>query len=709
MKNYGKLISVIAVLIGLFVMSVSVSAADLAIIVVDGKAVVGNGTSGVAIVASYDEDGKLTKVVKEYVTESSSTVLNVKNGDKVMYWDGLETMNPLSDAVTVTDVISDEDKETIYEAAVDKALREALGKNKGKDMTELQKALALHDWLVMNCQYDVTTSRPNAHTAYGAIVEGYAVCDGYANAYNDLLGRVGVTATYVLGRKPLHLGEDPQLHAWSCVTIGGKKYHVDVTADDPVPDLLGTVSRGYFLVSDTVLNRAGYVDYATHCTDTTYEKYDMFTGFYMQFIWNDDIIIIKEYDINAFKGGINMKNYRKVIAVIAVLTGLFVMSVSASAADSAITVSGGKAVVGNGTSGVAIVASYDEDGKLTNVVKEYVTKSSNAVLDVKNGDKVMYWDGLETMKPLSDAVTVTDDISDEDKVTIYEAAVDKALCEALGKNKGKDMTELQKALALHDWLVINCQYDVTVSRPYAHTAYGAIVEGYAVCDGYAKAYNDLLSRVGVTATIVEGRKPLHLGDNPQPHAWSCVTIDGKKYHVDVTADDPVPDKPGTVSRERFLVSDNVLNKAEYVDYTTHCTETTYEEYDMFTGFYMQFIWNEDIQKFYYLIWTKVKTTSDFTETLTPSSSENGAKPTSYIITEDGKYICFFKPSFITSQSTVYLYSFETDKYYTYTIKDINNVIFCRIRQKGNNIEVVRDYYKNNMPYIVNVGEDYSAS
>lgn len=83
------------------------------------------------------------------------------------------------------------------------------------------------------------------------------------------------------------------------------------------------------------------------------------------------------------------------------------------------------------------------------------------------------------------------------------------------------MTELQKALALHDWLVINCQYDVTVSRPNAHTAYGAIVEGYAVCDGYAKAYNDLLGRVGVTATIVEGRKPLHLGDNPQPHAWSC--------------------------------------------------------------------------------------------------------------------------------------------------------------------------------------------
>lgn len=392
-----------------------------------------------------------------------------------------------------------------------------------------------------------------------------------------------------------------------------------------------------------------------------------------------------------------MKNYRKVIAVIAVLTGLFVMSVSASAADSAITVSGGKAVVGNGTSGVAIVASYDEDGKLTNVVKEYVTESSNAVLDVKNGDKVMYWDGLETMKPLSDAVTVTDDISDEDKETIYEAAVDKALCEALGKNKGKDMTELQKALAVHDWLVMNCQYDVTTSRPNAHTAYGAIVEGYAVCDGYAKAYNDLLSRVGVTATIVEGRKPLNLGENPQPHAWSCVTIGGKKYHVDVTADDPVPDMVGTVSRGYFLVSDTVLNRAGYVDYATHCTDTTYEKYDMFTGFYMQFIWNDDIQKFYYIDMDKVKTTSDFTETLIPSSEENGAKPTSYIITEDSKYICFFRPSFVTSQSTVYLYSFETDKYYTYAIKNIKDVVFCRLRQNGNNIEVVRDYYENDMP------------
>ena len=59
--------------------------------------------------------------------------------------------------------------------------------------------------------------------------------------------------------------------------------------------------------------------------------------------------MIKERDIIAFKGGINMKNYGKLISVIAVLIGLFVMSVSVSAADLAIIVVDGKAVVGNGT------------------------------------------------------------------------------------------------------------------------------------------------------------------------------------------------------------------------------------------------------------------------------------------------------------------------------------------------------------------------
>ena len=42
----------------------------------------------------------------------------------------------------------------------------------------------------------------------------------------------------------------------------------------------------------------------------------------------------------------------------------------------------------------------------------------------------------------------------------------------------------------------------------------------------------------------------------------------KKYHVDVTADDHVPDRPGTVGRKYFLVSDDLLNKVDYAGIDT---------------------------------------------------------------------------------------------------------------------------------------------
>ena len=377
-----------------------------------------------------------------------------------------------------------------------------------------------------------------------------------------------------------------------------------------------------------------------------------------------------------------------------------------SAEETAIVAAGGKAFVGNGMPGVAMVASYDKRGRLTRLATKPVEKDCVIRLDVKTGDKVMFWDGLGSMNMLSDAVTVTEDKSDGDggdyDKAVYEKAVQSALYGALGARKGAGMTDLQKAVALHDWLVMNCQYDTTVRMPYVHSEYGALVNGYAVCDGYAKAYNDLLSRVGIEATCVTGRKPLKPGANPQPHAWSCVTIDGTRYHVDVTADDPVPDQPGTVGRARFLVSDDVLNSAGYDSYTTHCTDKRYEKNELFQGFYMSFMWNEKLQRFYYIDIDKVKTTADFTETMTPSSNENGAKPSSCFMTNDGKYLCFFRPSFTSSQAAVYLYSFESDEYYTHTVKDIKNVIYCRIRQNGNNVEVIRDYYKNEMPIAVKV-------
>ena len=96
--------------------------------------------------------------------------------------------------------------------------------------TRFQIVQALHDYLVRNCVYDrsaVNEAVSPSRTAYGALANGKAVCQGYSLAYKLLLRRAGVTAVYV--------GSDSMQHAWNMVQMENNAwYHVDVTWDDPI-------------------------------------------------------------------------------------------------------------------------------------------------------------------------------------------------------------------------------------------------------------------------------------------------------------------------------------------------------------------------------------------------------------------------------------------------------------------------------------------
>lgn len=332
-----------------------------------------------------------------------------------------------------------------------------------------------------------------------------------------------------------------------------------------------------------------------------------------------------------------------------------------------------------------------EDTKKDDTKKED-TKKEDTKADDKKTDSADE-EGELTSEKVETAIKVKRKY-DEAK---YEAAVKKALIEAVGDEKGSGLTDLQKALKLHDWLLLNCRYDATCAY-LSYSEYGAIVNGTAVCAGYARAYKDLLDRVGVEAEYVGGYMAPSAGQNQQPHAWNVVTIDGKKYYVDVTADDPVPDSPGRTRHTYFLISENILKK-DHSGYSVHCTDTKYDNNALFRGYNAEFMWDDRINEFYYVDMDEVKTTTDFSEPLRPSDSKSGATPTSSLMTEDGRFICFFKPSFITSEYPMYLYSIETGEYYSYTITGVKDIIFCRLKQKGDNIEVIRDYYKNGTPYM----------
>lgn len=131
----------------------------------------------------------------------------------------------------------------------------------------------------------------------------------------------------------------------------------------------------------------------------------------------------------------------------------------------------------------------------------------------------------------------------------------RVLAERVAQEATRGLTEdADKLRALHDWLVRSCAYDmdaaeseseeVEVHAAAPFTAYGALVDGKAVCAGYARAFVMLCQAAGLDAICV--------ADEGMNHGWNAVRLEGKTYFIDCTFDDPVPDRGEYVSHEYFL-------------------------------------------------------------------------------------------------------------------------------------------------------------
>lgn len=146
----------------------------------------------------------------------------------------------------------------------------------------------------------------------------------------------------------------------------------------------------------------------------------------------------------------------------------------------------------------------------------------------------------------------------DEQVAQYEAAVQAALAGVSG-----ELTGWQAALALHDYLAQHCAYDTEGYRSGSGgaNAYNALVEGSAVCEGYSRAYADLLGRVGLSAGFARSEA--------MDHVWNVVCLNGAWYHVDVTWDDALPDLPGGVRHDYFLLSDDGIRTAGIAE-SKHC-------------------------------------------------------------------------------------------------------------------------------------------
>lgn len=133
--------------------------------------------------------------------------------------------------------------------------------------------------------------------------------------------------------------------------------------------------------------------------------------------------------------------------------------------------------------------------------------------------------------------------------------------EIIGRYITDGMSDYEKELAIYQWLTRNVAYDWSHQDPSKTTPrssyqpYGALVEGTAVCLGFATAFQLLMDMVGVECITVVGAAYKSAED----HAWNMVKLDGEWYCVDATWD--LNSNPGfyrffNVTSERMATTDH---------------------------------------------------------------------------------------------------------------------------------------------------------
>lgn len=108
------------------------------------------------------------------------------------------------------------------------------------------------------------------------------------------------------------------------------------------------------------------------------------------------------------------------------------------------------------------------------------------------------------------------------------------------------MSDMQKAQALHDLLVLSSRYDAEGACDIADI----LRTGSGSCEAYSATLCVMLEIAGIPARMVTGSAG-------GPHAWNLALIDGSWRHIDATWDDPVVSDGSRqlLSHAYFCVSD----------------------------------------------------------------------------------------------------------------------------------------------------------
>lgn len=121
-----------------------------------------------------------------------------------------------------------------------------------------------------------------------------------------------------------------------------------------------------------------------------------------------------------------------------------------------------------------------------------------------------------------------------------------------------DMSLEDKIKAIHDYIINNTKYDTNrsdnkVVSYQSDNAYGALIENYAICGGYADSMKLFLDKLDIPNYKVSSEN----------HIWNLVYLNENWYHLDLTWDDPVTSTGEDVLEyDYFLITTDELRELE---------------------------------------------------------------------------------------------------------------------------------------------------
>ena len=189
---------------------------------------------------------------------------------------------------------------------------------------------------------------------------------------------------------------------------------------------------------------------------------------------------------------------------------------------------------------VGVIKDVDQDG-LKKLIRLLLKKAVKHTGVPDEGDYINFQYGRYDASAKTESVNGKMGVVVNFKLSYYDSAgqedeLDSKMDEVLSSLDLEGKSDYEKLVDIHDWLCENVEYDSAGGDDLRRTAYDAIVNGHAVCQGYSNALYRMLLEAGVDNRIIFGEGVDNSGAR-MAHTWNIVNLYGKYYYVDVTWDD----------------------------------------------------------------------------------------------------------------------------------------------------------------------------